>query len=679
LGDDATRPATRKARFRAVLLVALLGLLVHVPALGNRFAYDDGAIARSVLDDGRPNPFVGELRPLGEYFTTEFWRACGRKRLDSRPLYRPVTLLSFALLRALAPREDPDRGNEAFLQHAANLLLHAVAAGLAALLLAALGAGGVLTAAGGLVFALHAIHGEAVASIAGRAELLAFVFGLGACLLTLRRGFPALCAAALLFFLAFASKENALAFGPFALLLALLGPRAGRTRRTARALLPAFLAFALWFLLRARAFADLSPADPIAYVANPIAGEALSRRLLTAIPVEVFGILRLLWPLPLSSDHGPEVLSPVRSALDPRFLFSAFAIAGLLLLAWRLRGKNPVASLGIASLFLFSFIPSNLAVPIGAIYAERLWFQPSLALPLLCLGWGCALLHRLPRALRPATLGLLALWILGNAVLAFQRAGVWKDDRTLFLHDVEVRPRSLMLRIQAAIQELRAGNRAAWRRHLEAAIRIQPELARPYLELGGGRIRELDARAGLSGGIPSLPGPSPSREHLRAHRSGYEEAAALLERAARCRLLEAHERPLLEFNRAVAACRLERPGEAFPRFRRLLSAPAPEGNADLAHRILGISFGILPAGGFRTLLDMAEKRFPGLPRWKAHRARAAFLEGRARAALRLYRESLGEGIAWPLRADYAAWADLERRLGSPARAREIESRFLGGD
>ena len=102
--------------------------------------------------------------------------------------------------------------------HLLNLLLHAAVTLLLYLLLCALleetANGKTVALVAAVLFAVHPIHTEAVASIVGRSELLAAGFLLGAWILHLRdREIPAL----LCFSLALLSKESAVAFLPLVL------------------------------------------------------------------------------------------------------------------------------------------------------------------------------------------------------------------------------------------------------------------------------------------------------------------------------------------------------------------------------------------------------------------------------------------------------------------------------
>ena len=127
-------------------------------------------------------------------------------------LWRPLTTLTFALDHAL-------HGLEPFGYHLVNVVLHAAVTVLVLSVLAAVPVALRTAVAAALLFAVHPIHTEAVASVVGRAELLAAAgfflawrFWLaGDAAAGSRREWAWTVAAAVAYFLAMCGKENAVA------------------------------------------------------------------------------------------------------------------------------------------------------------------------------------------------------------------------------------------------------------------------------------------------------------------------------------------------------------------------------------------------------------------------------------------------------------------------------------
>ena len=170
---------------RIYLAVALCAVVVYLGALWNRFAFDDLPIVLWNSLFGRPGAW---------------WRAFGASYWPPElggGMYRPLTISTYAL--------DWLVGRIAWF-HAANLLWHA-GASVALAAIARRWSGDRAALAAGLIFAVHPVHVEAVANVAGRAELMAALFALLAVYGALVRdhlGWSVLAAA-----LGLLSKENA--------------------------------------------------------------------------------------------------------------------------------------------------------------------------------------------------------------------------------------------------------------------------------------------------------------------------------------------------------------------------------------------------------------------------------------------------------------------------------------
>lgn len=482
-------PVAARRRFPArawlaLALVAAFGL--YAPALGNGYAFDDRYTAMAVRDDGHENRLVASLQPITSYFAANYWDGV----YPADVLYRPVTTLSVALLHAGFGRHAATEPGQALPQHLANVLLHVLATWLAYRLARRLGLQRPGSGIAALAFAVHAIHSEVVAGVVGRSELLAFVGGAGSVLLATGRVAPLrLAAAGLLAFLAFASKESAVAWtGVLALFLLREGvpardPGEGSERRPGwrprlrralgRTALVAGPGLALFLLLRAHMIASLPPGPPAP------AADGLAVRL-TGTTGWAHGLATSLLPVHLACDHGPAVFTPVRSPFDGRFLAAAAAIAAVALgvaAAWR---RAPALALGGAFFLLTSVLVSNVPFPIGVPFAERLYYTPSLG---VCLVAG-ALADRLRPPWRRVAAPAFALWLAWSAVMVLRRNPLWQDDATLFAHEYHNQPRSARIAINWAGVLRKAGRDAEVVPVLERVVALDPQMAAAWNELG---------------------------------------------------------------------------------------------------------------------------------------------------------------------------------------------------
>ncbi|MBN2491956.1 MAG: tetratricopeptide repeat protein [Planctomycetes bacterium] len=494
-------------------LVLLATFAAYVPSLGNGYALDDREAAMG-SDAGRGTRPLDELGPSP--------MPAGEEGAARNRHYRPVTAWSYAAVHRLArPAEidpaDPEHKRTAFPQHLLNVLLHVAAVLVVYALLLRLGVATLASLAGALVFGLHAVHSEVVATVAGRAELLAFVTGgaavLAACR-TIRRGpmeqVLAALVAAVLFFLAYASTETALAWLVIAPLFWLAlgwrsGPDAPRDRVQLAALLVAALvpAAVFWGLLGWPAVSALPAAAPPAFAANPLAHEGLGPHLLTAIFVWAWkGLGLTLLPFSLACDHGAMVLPILRSPLDPRFLLAALVLLGLLAGGILAARRHPLLFLAMAAFLGFSFAVSNVPLAIDTVFGERLYYAPSLGLVFLVV-W-CLERTAAHARFRGVFLAAACAWLGASTLVILERNPVWRSDEMLFLREVSNQPRSIRVRLGAAAIHAGRSEHAAAARHLREALRLDPECARAWSDLGAahlaaGRLAAAEGclRAGL--------------------------------------------------------------------------------------------------------------------------------------------------------------------------------------
>ncbi|MEZ5989262.1 MAG: DUF1736 domain-containing protein [Planctomycetota bacterium] len=666
------------ARAPAWLLLGLVLLgttLLYWPVLDAEFPFDDQAAAKAVKNDGSDNPAIATLQPLSHYFSTEYWIGTGKDELDSNPLYRPLTVWSFAWLRDRFYREGPGDQvlHEARPQHVANLLLYLGTVVLMYLLVRRLGLGRVAALLGATLYAVHAIHSEVVAMIVGRAELMSMLFGLAACNLYLvlvgTRSRPGVfvaslfgCACAL--FLAFCSKESALAWLPFLPVLGVARRFLDHhpdpwvpllARQAMLTLAVGILPVAAWWYLRHGAFYGLGGDWQVAYVTNPLYHLSTGERWLTAVSIWAWSLWRTLLPVSLCCDYSANVFGLVDQPFDPGFLVAFLVLAAVLVLGLRYVRRAPLGFAAMASFLGMTFATSNVPFAIGTVFAERLVFLASIAVPLGALALWQALRAR-PTG-RAVMLGAVAVWVLVNGLVTSERASVWKNDVVLFANDVQVHPRSLMLRLQAAVQDLRQGNMERWRSHLEAALEVEPEFARAHIELAGGSMKELSSAMPRARQVEIL-----------------EAAIEHLQKAERCRILEGYERIMLYHNLAVARCAMHQPAAAIEAWDKLF-AEFPTNHRQRSDALLA-GLGELADDDFMRLLKDGERLAPERLEWKWHRGRRALLLNRPREAVENLRESLqpikAGGIDSPALKDYVSWARAENLLGNQANVQAIQ-------
>ena len=459
-------------------LVPLAACLVYWNALGGGFVWDD----RFLIVD---NPRVQSLERLDELFTHDYVFVAETNLAYG--YYRPLSGLSLALdYRAW--------GGDPFGFHLTNLLLHAAASLLVLFLSLGLGAGRGVAWVTAFLFALHPIHTEAVAWIAGRTDLLAFVFA-GASfglflveerrtgdarngLRWLLRGGSLLC-----FALALLAKEMAavvpLWIGAVAFFDRSVAerPSSGNRESPFKRLLSALRATAPWLVIlvlyAVARFLVLGVAAP-----GAPSEHSLSRTAWSAAPT----IVRYLGWMAAPSELSAYRQNPyVTHLADPRSLFSLLLLGLGALALRRLARKDPAAPL-FAALMLLSFAPIlnfvRVAGPedMGAVMAERFAYFPSFPFLLLAVSAGASLLAHFDsrRARRAVAAGfLLALtgWF-GWRTIARNRE--WRDEVTFFERETARTANAPLLWTNLAQAEMRAGRPAEAERAIRTAERLSP-------------------------------------------------------------------------------------------------------------------------------------------------------------------------------------------------------------
>lgn len=423
----------------ALLFVA--GVALYLPTARAGLVQDDRAIIAS-------NPAAHSVPAALRAFGDPYW-----PRESGAGLYRPVTILSYAVDWTIS-------GGSAGWLHVMNALWHGLVVVLFALLLtrwlppAAAGAAA-------LVFAWHPVHVEAVASLVGRAELLAGAGILGAVLAARHRRWTlaALCAA-----LAMLSKEHGVV-APVVILLDWWLQPGERQRYPAgfwMGLAAVTVAFVgLWLTIGGTGGGD---------AAAVFSGRAASARWLIALPAIARAALLLVWPMTLSTEYGPRVIPAYET-------FSLAALAGLLIviavpaLIWRTRRQAPVIAFA-AGLALLSYLPTaNLVFASGVVLAERNLYL-AVALPAALLG--AALAWWTARSRTRAPLVVAAALSIVLAARAFARLPAWHDNRAELLALLTEHPESYRGHASAAAVLAGVGDSAGAREHYRAADSLFP-------------------------------------------------------------------------------------------------------------------------------------------------------------------------------------------------------------
>jgi len=461
------------------LAMALLAGAVHWTALDGAFVFDDTIAAAE-------NPVATAWPPDWEGIgTTNYWG--DRPGYEKNAIFRPLVTLSFSINRHLL-------GEDAGAYRVGNLLLHVLATLLAGLFCLVLTRSPITAFLAGVLFAVHPVHSDAVASIANRTELLCACTYLGALILYLRgRADPAgprwrwFTVSLVVFALALCSKENAVTFPGVILLCE--GWFAWQRKKEARdwftelrwgylacsvLLVVAYLGWRVAIL--PEPFGGATPPQD-----NPIVDAGLLGRLMTPFKQFAVALEVLLVPIRLTADYTVNALPVVTTLFDPMAWSGLTAFVLLTVFAIRGAKKGSFVAFGVIFFGITYALVSNTLILSTIIFAERLLYLPSVGFCLVVAVWLVPWLNG-PRG-KVVWVGFAAL-ILLLGMRSMARDMDWSSESDLMRSSLEARPQSAKLHSKLGKIALDEGDLERARHELETAVSIYPNNTLTLLNLG---------------------------------------------------------------------------------------------------------------------------------------------------------------------------------------------------
>jgi protein O-mannosyl-transferase len=354
-------------------------------------------------------------------------------------------------------------GRSATALHVVNLVLGALAIALAYLVARRWTDSQAIAVIATAVFALHPAQIETVAYISARGDLLAGTLALAATYAALR-GWRAACAAA--FAASLLTKE---AYIGLPLALAVLqwlrggvgGAYSPPNDKPRWSLLGALGGVAAaYFVVRA-------------LVVTATTGGALGHALVALPGVWLEYVKVALLPFDLSTERLHRAAFTV-----PGWIVWAAGGAGL----WLVRKRAPAAVAGVA---WFAILLGPAAVPVTStgVVADRYLYAPLLGLALAVALAGQHALAARPK-LRLPLVAAGVLWALLLAVIAWIQVPVWRDNRALYTHAVEMAPDSSAAHYRIAYLDVIAGDCPSALPELERAVELDEGNVRAWNNLG---------------------------------------------------------------------------------------------------------------------------------------------------------------------------------------------------
>ena len=463
----------------SALFLALVVLALYAPALRNDFVWDDTAL---VLRD----PLIRSWQLIPEAFHHFLF-------IDATPsdFYRPVQRLTYLLDYAAFVFKPAG-------YHLTSILCH-IGATLALLLLGREllrlcdveeAKARRLAFLAALAWAIHPVQTAAVAYISGRADPLAAAFGfLG--LYSALRALPAtgsrrsllLLATGVLFLLSALSKETGLVFPLLWIAILIL-------KKSWKQILPA--AVVVLFLgvtyLSLRLPAEHNPAPRL----RPPAPLLVRPIVVARAFAEYAGLV--LFPIHLHMDRDVEShpSGPDEASVEGAAWRELQTLLGVLLIAatiyWMIRSRTrDPAVFACLLLAALTYVPVSGIILLNATIAEH-WLYVPLAFLLLAAALALSRL-RIPF---PALASLLALWFVFLGTRTFLRTFDWKNQRTFLEQTMASGGESARMLINLGSLEMQEGRFDLAKKHLEAALKKEPNQPLAIINLASLALRQND-------------------------------------------------------------------------------------------------------------------------------------------------------------------------------------------
>jgi len=448
-----TTPEKQREAY-TLLVLLLLAVVPYCNTLIGGFVYDDNF---QVLE----NPYVHNWHHLRDIFASTVWSFQGTQGVTN--YYRPLMTFGYLLSYKIG-------GGVPFDFHVANIVLNAAVVWLLFFLLRRLADEPIAIIAAGL-FALHPIHTESVAWIAGVTDLELSVFYLLTFLFYLRLADAgnrwsvrvAMCAS---FVLALLSKEQAMTL-PFLAVLFEHFYRADRATTTLRQKASRYAP--LWALAGLYIAARITVLGGFASI---ISRPGLSWYEVGLSAVSLIGgyLGKLVWPVHLSAFY---VFHKSSTLADPQVLAGLAGIILCGIIFWGLWRVSRITSFALIWMFLTLGPVLNARWMPASAFAERYLYLPSAGFCWIA-AWAAMALWRAHRSATMQALGRAVPVALGLVALAFairtvRRNSDWRSEETLFQRTLATQTDASLIRSNlGAIYHNRGDSTRAEQEYLEA-------------------------------------------------------------------------------------------------------------------------------------------------------------------------------------------------------------------
>jgi hypothetical protein len=360
--------------------------------------------------------------------------------------YRPITSLSFAIDYQFFKNDDNLK--MASNLHKMNVLYYGIALFFTFILLLKLFKNKIISLAISLLFAAHPIHTEVVANIKSRDEILAYLFGTLMLILYIKfkesTSKKYLYFSLAFYFLAVLSKESTIVLLAFLPIIDYFLSSEKGFKMSYFSSLKWFIFPALLYLALQRIVIGINLMPKMSEIDNMLVGiPDFSENLATRIYIVGLYLYKMLLPHPLFYDYSLNYISKKTFASFEVWM-SLLSIIALVYLIFKGIIKKDKIAFGLFFMFVTFALTCNLFIEIGATFAERFAFTPSLGFLIALVFLLYLLIDKFKMKqvyLLFFILPILSLYSLKTVT----RNANWKDNETLFTHDYLQSSKSLKI------------------------------------------------------------------------------------------------------------------------------------------------------------------------------------------------------------------------------------------
>ena len=430
--------AEKKAGYLWVYFtIAIAVFLLYGNTLSNGYVLDDFSVIKenNIVNQG--------IKNLGQIFKTSY--RAGYLNVNDG-LYRPLSLAMFAIEWTMKP-------NNPGLGHFINLLIY-VFCGIVLFktlrrLLPQLNTYILIGTV--LLFIAHPIHSEVVGNIKSRDELLCFLFSFLTIHFIIKYIDDAksyfLFLGSIFLFIAFLAKESAILTFPI-LMIMLVFFRKEAMSKIIGIVLSVMIPFIVYMLIRKSVLDSFAGLQSVTMIDNPIGAQTnFGLKLMGSMQVLGEYMQLFVFPHPLIYDYSYNSF-PLNDGINLPILIGILTVLAMIAIIVITYKKHPIISFSILFIFASLSLYTNIFFTIGAAKAERFTFLASLG---FCLILAYVIAKILKLEIYPSNISQNSnknyFYVLGAILMLYSvktisRNSDWKDNITLYTHDVELNPMS---------------------------------------------------------------------------------------------------------------------------------------------------------------------------------------------------------------------------------------------